>query len=192
MFLITIVYKFFSFATQPNYFGTMLVEMGVADSLLGGATYSTADTVRPALQIIKTKPGNNIVSSCFILVRPGATGENEVLVIAHISRAKIREDKSVGMACDCGFRAFCTRYTWRNGSVKLQFAFNGGHWIFYFCFQSSISHFFYIRTFARAKCRVAKECNFWVHAKDFSAFNRLTRRSWLQHPWRADYRQQPL
>ena len=52
-----------------NYFGTMLVKMGVADALLGGATYSTADTVRPALQLIKTKPGNNIVSSCFILVR---------------------------------------------------------------------------------------------------------------------------
>ena len=41
---------------QPNYFGTMLVKMGYADALLGGATYSTADTVRPALQIIKTKP----------------------------------------------------------------------------------------------------------------------------------------
>ncbi|MBR0430158.1 MAG: phosphate acetyltransferase [Lachnospiraceae bacterium] len=65
-----------------NYFGTMLVKMGVADSLLGGATYSTADTVRPALQLIKTKPGNSIVSSCFILVRPSATGENEVLAMA--------------------------------------------------------------------------------------------------------------
>ena len=54
---------------QANYFGTMLVKMGYADALLGGATYSTADTVRPALQIIKTKPGNKIVSSCFILVR---------------------------------------------------------------------------------------------------------------------------
>ena len=38
---------------QTNYFGTMLVKMGVADSLLGGATYTTADTVRPALQLIK-------------------------------------------------------------------------------------------------------------------------------------------
>ena len=62
-----------------NYFGTMLVKMGVADALLGGATYSTADTVRPALQLIKTKPGSKIVSSCFIMVRPSATGENEVL-----------------------------------------------------------------------------------------------------------------
>ncbi len=54
---------------KGNYFGTMLVKMGKADCLLGGATYSTADTVRPALQLIKTKPGNTIVSSCFIMTR---------------------------------------------------------------------------------------------------------------------------
>ncbi len=55
--------------SKGNYFGTMLVKMGKADSLLGGATYSTADTVRPALQLIKTKPGAHLVSSAFILVR---------------------------------------------------------------------------------------------------------------------------
>ena len=54
---------------KGNYFGTMLVKMGVADCLLGGATYSTADTVRPALQLVKTKKGANLVSSCFIMVR---------------------------------------------------------------------------------------------------------------------------
>ena len=54
---------------KGNYFGTMLVKMGKADALLGGATYSTADTVRPALQIVKTKKGANLVSSCFIMVR---------------------------------------------------------------------------------------------------------------------------
>ncbi len=54
---------------KGNYFGTMLVKMGKANCLLGGATYSTADTVRPALQLIKTKPGNNIVSSVFIMVK---------------------------------------------------------------------------------------------------------------------------
>ena len=67
--------------SQANYFGTMLVKMGIADSLLGGATYSTADTVRPALQLIKTKPGKKAVCSCFILVRPAASGENEVLAM---------------------------------------------------------------------------------------------------------------
>ena len=55
--------------SKGNYFGTMLVKMGYADSLLGGATYSTADTVRPALQLVKTKKGAHLVSSCFILVR---------------------------------------------------------------------------------------------------------------------------
>ncbi len=55
--------------SKGNYFGTMLVKMGKADCLLGGATYSTADTVRPALQLIKCKPGIKSVSSCFILMR---------------------------------------------------------------------------------------------------------------------------
>ena len=54
---------------KSNYFGTMLVKMGKADCLLGGATYSTADTVRPALQLIKTRKGAHLVSSCFILDR---------------------------------------------------------------------------------------------------------------------------
>ncbi|MGE4354104.1 MAG: phosphate acetyltransferase [Oscillospiraceae bacterium] len=60
---------------KTNYFGTMLVKMGLADGLLGGATYSTADTVRPALQIVKTKPGNSIVSSSFILHRKSGNTE---------------------------------------------------------------------------------------------------------------------
>lgn len=66
---------------QANYFGTMLVKLRYADALLGGATYSTADTVRPALQLIKTKPGSSMVSSCFIMVRPSATGDREVLAM---------------------------------------------------------------------------------------------------------------
>ncbi len=63
--------------SKSNYFGTMLVKMGVADALLGGATYSTADTVRPALQIVKTKPGSKIVSSCMIMNRTNADGTSE-------------------------------------------------------------------------------------------------------------------
>jgi phosphate acetyltransferase len=52
----------------------MLVKMGKADCLLGGATYSTADTIRPALQLVKTKPGAHLVSSVFILDRPEGMG----------------------------------------------------------------------------------------------------------------------
>ncbi len=93
--------------SQANYFGTMLVKMGVADALLGGATYSTADTVRPALQLIKTKPGNNIVSSVFILVRPSATGENEVIAMADCAiNIKPTEDELVEIA---GEAAECAR-----------------------------------------------------------------------------------
>lgn len=84
---------------QNNYFGTMLVKMGYADSLLGGATYSTADTVRPALQLIKTKPGNTLVSSCFILVRPLATGGNEVLAMGDCGiNIRPNEDELVEIA----------------------------------------------------------------------------------------------
>ena len=93
--------------SAANYFGTMLVKMGIADSLLGGATYSTADTVRPALQLIKTKPGNSIVSSCFILVRPSATGENEVLAMGDCAiNIHPTEDKLVEIA---GETAECAR-----------------------------------------------------------------------------------
>ena len=86
---------------KGNYFGTMLVKMGVADCLLGGATYSTADTVRPALQLIKTKPGNKIVSSCFIMVRPGASGDNEVLAMGDCAiNIKPNEDELVEIAME--------------------------------------------------------------------------------------------
>ncbi len=91
---------------QGNYFGTMLVKMGYADALLGGATYSTADTVRPALQLIKTKPGSKIVSSCFILVRPSATGDNEVLAMGDCAiNIKPTEDELVEIGPgDCRYR----------------------------------------------------------------------------------------
>ncbi|MBP7060338.1 MAG: phosphate acetyltransferase, partial [Lachnospiraceae bacterium] len=73
----------------------------------GGATYSTADTVRPALQLIKTKPGNSVVSSCFILVRPGATGDNEVLAMSDCAiNIDPTEDELVEI---CGETAKCAR-----------------------------------------------------------------------------------
>ena len=90
-----------------NYFGTMLVKMGIADCLLGGATYSTADTVRPALQIIKTKPGNSVVSSCFILVRPAATGKREVIAMGDCAiNIDPNEDELVEI---CGETAECAK-----------------------------------------------------------------------------------
>ncbi|HEY9576708.1 MAG TPA: phosphate acetyltransferase [Pseudobacillus sp.] len=54
---------------DENYFGTMLVYKGYAEGLVSGAIHSTADTVRPALQIIKTKQGVKKTSGVFIMVR---------------------------------------------------------------------------------------------------------------------------
>ena len=86
---------------KSNYFGTMLVAMGKADALLGGATYSTADTVRPALQLIKTKPGNKNVSSCFILQRE-KNGVDERLCMGDCAiQIDPDEDALVETALEC-------------------------------------------------------------------------------------------
>ena len=53
--------------TDDSYFGTMLVVMGMADGLVSGSVNSTANTVRPALQVIKTKPGTSLVSGAFLM-----------------------------------------------------------------------------------------------------------------------------
>ena len=52
---------------DPNYIGTMMVYMGQADGMVSGAIHATGDTVRPALQIIKTKPGVRRISGAFIM-----------------------------------------------------------------------------------------------------------------------------
>ena len=92
---------------KANYFGTMLVKIGEADALLGGATYSTADTVRPALQLIKTKPGNSIVSSCFILIRERNVGEYEMLAMGDCAiNIKPNEDELVEI---CGETALIAK-----------------------------------------------------------------------------------
>lgn len=54
---------------KDTYFCTMYVELGYADGLLGGSTNSTAETLRPIMQLIKTKQGHTIVSSCFLMNR---------------------------------------------------------------------------------------------------------------------------
>lgn len=53
--------------THANYFGTMMVQMGYADGMVSGAMHTTQDTIRPALQIIKTRPGIELVSSLFFM-----------------------------------------------------------------------------------------------------------------------------
>lgn len=65
------------------YYPVLSLSAGDADGLVSGATHSTGDTVRPALQVLKTAPGYSIVSSCFIMVLPDQSyGENGVLIFA--------------------------------------------------------------------------------------------------------------
>ncbi len=63
------------------YFGTMMVKQGDADGLVSGACHSTANTLRPALQILKTAPGTKLVSAFFLMVVPNCEyGENGVFI----------------------------------------------------------------------------------------------------------------
>lgn len=66
---------------EPIYFGMMMVKQGDADGLVSGACHSTANTLRPALQILKTAPGTKLVSAFFAMVVPNCEyGENGVFV----------------------------------------------------------------------------------------------------------------
>ena len=67
--------------TNYPYYGVMMVKMGDADGMVSGACHSTADTLRPCLQILKTKPGTKLVSAFFIMVVPDCDmGENGTFV----------------------------------------------------------------------------------------------------------------
>ena len=68
---------------QYLYYGVMMVKMGDADGMVSGACHSTADTLRPCLQILKTKPGTKLVSAFFLMVVPNCDmGANGTFIFA--------------------------------------------------------------------------------------------------------------
>ena len=68
---------------EPVYFGMMMVKLNEADGLVSGAAHSTSDTLRPALQILKTAPGTKLVSAFFVMVVPNCKyGENGTFIFA--------------------------------------------------------------------------------------------------------------
>lgn len=68
---------------DPVYYGTMMVKLDEADGLVSGAIHSTADTLRPALQILKTAPGTKLVSAFFLMEVPDCKyGEDGMFVFA--------------------------------------------------------------------------------------------------------------
>ena len=71
-----------------TYYGVMMVKMGDADGLVSGACHSTANTLRPCLQILKTKPGTKLVSAFFLMVVPDCEyGDYGVFVFAMLSHS---------------------------------------------------------------------------------------------------------
>jgi len=92
------------------YYPVVAIKAGDADSLVSGATHSTADTVRPALQVLKTAPGYSIVSSCFVMVLPRTDyGENGVLVYADcglVIDPTPEELADIALAAATSFRQF--------------------------------------------------------------------------------------
>ena len=68
---------------DPVYYGMVMVKVNEADGLVSGCAHSTADTLRPALQILKTAPGTKLVSAFFIMVVPDCQyGQNGTFVFA--------------------------------------------------------------------------------------------------------------
>ena len=102
-----------------NYFGVMLIQMGYADGMVSGAIHTTADTIRPALQIIKTKPGTKRVSG--IMVMLGPNGEQYIFAdtavnitleadeLADVAVETYHTAKSFGMDPYMGMLSFSTK-----------------------------------------------------------------------------------
>ena len=73
--------------TNYLYYGVMMVKMKDADGMVSGACHSTADTLRPCLQILKTKPGTKLVSAFFVIVVPDCDMDPEKLAAIALSSA---------------------------------------------------------------------------------------------------------
>lgn len=75
--------KAYELMKDPVFFGMMMVKQGLCDGLVSGAIHSTADTLRPALQILKTAPNTKLVSAFFLMVVPNCEyGENGTFVFS--------------------------------------------------------------------------------------------------------------
>ncbi|MFO7636466.1 MAG: phosphate acetyltransferase [Clostridia bacterium] len=83
---------------NPLYFGVMLVKMGKAHGMVAGAVHSTAETLRPALQILRTAPGTRLVSGFFIMDHPDkSVGDNGLMAFGDCG---VIEDPDSGQLAD--------------------------------------------------------------------------------------------
>ena len=96
---------------DPLYFGVMLVKMGVADGMVSGATHPTADVMRPALQIIKTKPGIKTASTFFVMCCDKKEfGDDGVLMFADCTLNQFPDSQQlaeIAVTTADSYAAFC-------------------------------------------------------------------------------------
>lgn len=93
--------------TNYTYFGVMMLKMNDADGLVSGACHSTADTLRPALQILKTAPGYKLVSGFFVMDVPNCTlGENGVFVFADCGLNQDPNSEELAAIADSSAKSF--------------------------------------------------------------------------------------
>lgn len=111
---------------DETYFATMMVQMGDADGMVSGATHTTADTIRPAFQIIKTAPGTSLVSSAFIMLfsnKPMVFGDCAVVVsptaeqLAQIAVSTARTAQAFGIDPKVAMLSYSTKGSGSGPSV---------------------------------------------------------------------------
>lgn len=117
---------------DPYYFATLLVECGYADGMVAGAEASTATTVRPALQIIKSKNKKDPVSSCFLMYGKNKFLQNEALVLsdcgvleqpdsdalAIIASQSVKSAKQFGLEPRVAFLSYSTKGSAKSENVS--------------------------------------------------------------------------
>ena len=106
--------------TNYPYYGVMMVKMGDADGMVSGACHSTADTLRPCLQILKTKPGTKLVSAFFIMVVPDCEmGENGTFVFGDCGLNQNPSPEELAAIAACRGRAeSCNAFSFFHGERK--------------------------------------------------------------------------
>ncbi len=113
---------------DPTYFATMMVQMGDADGMVSGATHTTADTIRPAFQIIKTAPGTKLVSSAFIMLladRPVLFADCAVVVspdaeaLAQIAESTAKTASAFGIDPKVAMLSYSTKGSGSGPSVDV-------------------------------------------------------------------------